>query len=579
MTRFDELKEKFPNVIPVAELRANVSIIELAVQYGYQHLPYKGQTRPVLKHPADGDTIVIKNPTDASQQLYQRAGDFSDSGTIIDFVRNRLPTLFSVFNRPGQHEFRNITSVLYDYLSIDPEQVARNRKAVPLAPEQNAKQPFAKQLFDLRSLEKDNYLLKRNIDPKIIESPEFKGKIVTQVSYLNSSTGHAEDFLTVKAHPERKYFEFHNVAFPYYNGLTTEVMGLEVRNENLKMHAAGSDRYASVFTSNIPPKIERFVITESALDALAHKQLRSIRGDDAFNTVYFSTGGQLAPEQINTISRYISSLEKASDWKIELGFDNDPKGHRYDMLFVQQMAAPQFPTAATVAPANRLGLLLPDNEGMRTIQDALLARVELFNTNVRSEIEQVGTNDEATKKEVISQLINIGLVGKQTAIYVPETPQAMSIVSRYLLEYTGLDKRIAVEKSQNKDFCDELKMHMDTAKRFKYGILDESGNTLYNSGSAITVQRIMASLQSQNSTEGRSVTYRAVERLGDGWQKERATLEIKDGAVTKAVEHPEFKKQVSEERTERSQQIAIKQQAAQTEGNQPESTSFKLKHR
>jgi hypothetical protein len=35
MTKFDELRERFPNLIPVQELRANVSILELATQFGY----------------------------------------------------------------------------------------------------------------------------------------------------------------------------------------------------------------------------------------------------------------------------------------------------------------------------------------------------------------------------------------------------------------------------------------------------------------------------------------------------------------------------------------------------------------
>jgi hypothetical protein len=64
----------------------------------------------VLEHPHYKDTIIIKNPQDASQQVYQRAGDFTDSGTIIDFIRNRMTTVFSTFNRPAEHEFKNITA-------------------------------------------------------------------------------------------------------------------------------------------------------------------------------------------------------------------------------------------------------------------------------------------------------------------------------------------------------------------------------------------------------------------------------------------------------------------------------------
>ena len=116
MTKFDEIKEHYSNLIPVEVLRAKISIVELDIQYGYQLLPKKGRNRPVLQHHTYQDVIIIKNPADASQQVYQQAGNFADSGTIIAFIRHRLTTVFTVFNRAGQSEFTNSISVLYDYL-------------------------------------------------------------------------------------------------------------------------------------------------------------------------------------------------------------------------------------------------------------------------------------------------------------------------------------------------------------------------------------------------------------------------------------------------------------------------------
>jgi len=553
MTKFDELKTRFPNLIPVPELRANVSIAELAVQYGYEHLAHKGQSRPVLKHP-DGDTIIIKNPSDPAQQLYQRAGDFTDSGTVIDFIRNRLPTVFSTFNRPGQHEFRNITNVLYDYLRIDPNQVARNREVITSTAGSNPKQPFAKEFLDIRPLEADNYLLKRHIAQQVIESPEFKGKAITQVSYLNPTTGRTEDFLTVKEHPERKYLTFHNVAFPYYNGLSAEITGFELRNENLKQHAPGSDRYSSVFLSNMPPKPQTFIVLESVLDAMAHKQLRMIKGDEAFNSVYFSTGGQLTGEQVNTVSRYISAIDRAPDWKIQLSFDNDAKGHRYDLQFVQQLTASHFPMTPAVAGGNRVGYLLPEGEKYAPLRNALLERVELYNNNVRIDIEQPA-GDELSKKELSNQLINIAQKDGQLALHIPEASTAMNAVSVTLLELTGLKSRIGIEKSYCKDFCDELKTQVDLGKRFTYAITDETGKPLYNSNSAVTIQRTMIHLQNQYTDEGGTKAFRIVERQPDGWLKPQATLTLKEGQVVSASEQPEFRKAVLEEKSSRSQQV------------------------
>ncbi|WP_138994313.1 toprim domain-containing protein [Larkinella sp. C7] len=580
MTKFDELKQLYPNLIPVPELRANVSIVELAAQYGYEPKPEKGLGRPVLQHPKHGDTIIIKNPQDASQQVYQRAGDFSDSGTIIDFIRNRLPTVFSMFNRPGQNEFRSITNVLYDYLRIDPTQVAQNRKVIDIKASEGQRQSFTRDLFDLRPLVKDNYLLKRNIDPRIINGPEFAGKVFTQVSYLNAETGHTEDFLTAKAHPDRRYITFHNVAFPYYNGLSAEVMGLELRNENLKQHAAGSDRYKSVFLSNIPEKPVHFVVLESVLDAMAHKQLRSIRGDDAFDSVYFSTGGQLTQEQTNTITRYAVGLSKGEGWKIVLAFDNDLKGHQFDLQFVQQLVSPHFPMSPAVATGDRIGLVLPSDESHRPAVDALLKRMELFNNTIRGQI-QAPESDDVTKKELSCQLINIATqANAQLSLHIPSTIAAMKTVSSSLLDITGLSNRILIDKSCSKDFTDDLKRHVERGKKFAYSITDESGKSCYTSSSAVTIQRALIHLQHQYTGEGGTKTFTVQQQQPDGWLKQQAHLNIKDGKVVSASQLPDFKKQVLVEKSGHAEQVAEKRQevAAKPEvDSSHKSASIKIK--
>ncbi|MFD1140819.1 toprim domain-containing protein [Larkinella insperata] len=550
-TKFEELKTRFPNLIPVQELRANISIIELAIQYGYEPQAQKGLSRPVLHHPTLKDTIIVKNPQDPAQQVYQRAGDFSDSGTIVDFVRNRLNSVFSTFNRPAQHEFRNVTDVLYDYLKIDPNQVARNRQAVEAKPDPNPRQTFAKDTLDLRLLEPENYLHKRGIDQKIIESPEFAGKALTQVSYLNKDTGHTEDPITAKANQAGRYLEFHNVAFPYYNGQSAEVMGFEIRNENLKMHAAGSDRYASVFISNVPPKPQHFVVTESVLDAMAHKQLRAIRGDDAFDTVYFSTGGQLTSEQTNTISRYISTLDKSPDWKITLAFDNDTKGHQYDLQFIQQLAASQLPISPIVAGLGRIGYVLPESGNYETHRNVIIDRLRLYNDNLRAQFSPLA-NDPAAVKELSSQLINVAYKEGQISIHIPQSTPALQAVNEILLDVAGVRQRIGIDKSYSKDFCDDLKRHCDKALRTPYAILDQNGTMLYESKSAATIQRIMKHLEYQHNGPNDTVTFKAIERQSTGFYKPQSQMSIKEGQTVSFMEQPDFKKKVMEEKNELS---------------------------
>lgn len=454
MTKFDKLKERFPNLIPIQELRANVSIIELAIQYGYELQSHKGRNRPVLKHSIYSDAIIIKNPLDASQQVYQRSGDYTDSGTIIDFIRNRLTTVFSAYNRPGEHELKTITRVLYDYLRIDLNQASSEKQVTTKPAKPIAKQSFSLELFDIRPLLETNYLTSRHIKPETIDSPEFKGKIVSQVSYFDLEKNQPQSFQFVKEHPERDYLTFFNVAFPYYNGLSTEVTGLELRNENVKLHAPGSDKLSSVFVSNPPAKTKTFYILESVIDALSHKQLCLDNGNKAFDAVYFSTGGQLVPHQVDTVSRYINSLEKDQFWTISLGFDNDPKGYLYDWLFVQQLAATKLPLTPTTVSLNRIGYLLPEQAIYQPIRKALLDQIDAYNKGIHEQFEtSISPKD---KQELANQTILIEQDKNQTIISIPEACKPLSAVTRYILELTQLGKRISINKSVTKDFNHEL---------------------------------------------------------------------------------------------------------------------------
>ncbi len=551
MTKFDELKQRYPNLIPVQELRSNVSIVELAIEYGYQPQRHKGQSRPVLEHPAYKDTIIIKNPKDASQQVYQRAGDFTDSGTVIDFIRNRLSTVFSTFNRPGEHEFKNISSVLYDYLRIDPNHVSQNRKiTAALSQDAGPKQPFTKEQFDLRALENTNYLTSRHIAPETLNRPEFINKVVAQVAYFNPKTGHTEDFQTAKEHPERNYLQFNNVAFPYYNGQTNEITGLELRNEKIKLHAPGSDRYSSVFVSNPPSSTERFYVMESAIDVLSQQQLRRISGDDKFNAVYFSTGGQLTQQQVSTIARYINTFPKAENYTINLAFDNDASGHRFDLQFIQQLAATKFPMSSTVGSSNRISYLLPEEEAYRPVREGLLARAESFNQNVRAQIV-LSDSDPLGKKELIEQQITIGSNGKKFALNIPESGSALSAMSKALLELTGLNVRIVITKACGKDFNEDLVREVNRNEKYRYSLTDDSGKTITYANTATTMARTVNHLRNSVESDGMSNTFTVYERQSFGFRQERAKVKIINGQTVSATQSPEFDRQIQTEKKER----------------------------
>ncbi len=452
MTKFDELNKRFPNLIPVQELRSNVSIVELAIHYGYLPKRHKGRKRPVLEHVAYNDVILIKNAQDASQQVYQRVGNFTDSGTIIDFVRNRLSTVFSSFNQSGKDEFRTIVQVLYDYLRVDVDQIALNRRATSQLIERGPKPAFSLDLFDLRPLETNNYLQTRHIRSEIINSPEFIHRIATQITYFDAQKKQVVDFTAVKESPDHPHILFSNVAFPYYDGLSTEVRGLEIRNAGIKLHAPGSDRSGSVFVSNPPPKAEQFFVLESAIDALSHKQLRFMQGDNAFSAVYFSTGGQLTSQQVNTITRYINSIKKASNWTINLAFDNDPKGHAFDLQFIQQLLITKFPLRAVSVGTYKIGYAFPNQEANSPFIEELLERIKSYNKTISLE-----SLVNPIESGLTNQLITIDQTADQITLSMPESSGPLSFLTKSLLELSRLNKRICINKSNAKDFNQDIK--------------------------------------------------------------------------------------------------------------------------
>lgn len=555
MTKFDELKARFPNLIPVQELRASVSIVELAVQYGYEPQLKKGRSRPVLTHSGYQDTIIIKNPNDPGQQVYQRAGDFTDSGTIIDFIRNRLGSVFSTFNRPGDSEFKNITNVLYDYLRIDPMQVSRNRKLTAQLTEPGPKQPFAKDQFDLRPLEPGNYLNQRHIAPQTLSRPEFAGKVVSQITYFNPATGHPEPFQTAREQPDLRLIQLHNVAFPYYNGQSTDVTGLELRSDTgAKLHAPGSDRYSSVFVSNPPPLTERFYVLESGIDALSHRQLRSMAGDNRFDSVYFSTGGQLTLEQVNTIARYMTTFAKADNWRIHLGFDNDAKGHRFDLQFIQQLTATRFPLTPTVGGTGRVAYLLPEQETYRPIREALLERIENFNKTIRADFGNMD-NDALGQKEIAGQLITIGRLGSQIQVSVPETSPALAAVSRFMIEKTGFDKRVTLEKSISKDFNQDLTREVRIGQKFSLVIYDETGQVLVNGNAVSQMARSFQQIQRQATQDNETKGFTLSQREHFGFRRVLAEVNLQQGVVVKSEQSPELEQRIAAEKKQQSQTL------------------------
>ena len=134
--------------------------------------------------------------------------------------------------------------------------------------------------YKLRPLSQKEFFLHRGISLETLEKPEFSGRIFN-VQYLE---------------PGKSGPVYTNVAFPYHVAGDPKMVGLEIRNTNYKAHAEGTNRSHGVWHSNMPEKLDRIVMVESALDALAYRELRNLP-----NTLYVSYGGNLTLNQIQTI--------------------------------------------------------------------------------------------------------------------------------------------------------------------------------------------------------------------------------------------------------------------------------------
>lgn len=280
------------------DFRAEISIVEIALANGYKLITSDGLKWPVLKNEATGEKIIIVNSKSTGNQGYFNPTDDHDKGTLIDFVRNRLGSVFPY--NSIKSEVANINSVLYGHLKLDPPE-RRYFKKVDFVIQSHPEKAFLIP-EKLRSLTDPDYLLSRGLKAATLETKEFTGRI------LNLKVG-----------------EFENIAFPYYTSFG-EMAALELRNKNFKQFVDGSDVKTSIWHSNLEERIDAAVLTESPIDALSYHQLKGKN-----NILYASFGGALSDGQVETLFELIEKNKNklSTGFAIIAAFDNDKMGEKY----------------------------------------------------------------------------------------------------------------------------------------------------------------------------------------------------------------------------------------------------------
>src|SRR5665213_1497196 len=156
------------------DFRNEISIIKLALSVGYKIRKKDGLKWPVLKDEVSGDKIIIVNPQSTSNQGYFNPQDTKDKGTLINFIKNRLGSMFPYLN--GKSEAGNINAVLYNYQNLPiPE------KNLFKTDENKLVQEYSEKEFclpdGLSKLKNPTYLYFRGIHFQTINNSFFKGKL------------------------------------------------------------------------------------------------------------------------------------------------------------------------------------------------------------------------------------------------------------------------------------------------------------------------------------------------------------------------------------------------------------------
>lgn len=465
-------KEKFPNAKSFADFREEISIIELAQSIGYTMNTAWAKSKrsgnfPCLENDA-GDRIWVKNPRDNQRMRYQNVDVSSDEGDVVSFVKNRIDTDFKKYRNSSTNDRAAINSALYDYLKI-PEHVRNEYKKVETSGNiinQGTfdEGTFNKELFRLQKLSNTQWLNHRGIDDETIQSALFLNKaynVQNPIIRDGNLVGHSK---------------FVNTGFPYQESLSGKIVGLEERNFDFKGHGVNSNKHAGVWFSNPPAKVDNVILVESALDAYSHYQLKKPK-----NSMYFSSGGQLTSEQIQTINKVLGEAKIHSQTKILLGHDGDKDGAMYDLKFIAEMLSEKYPMIKAVRDKDyvKLSYATENNNRVTDFANKLMSVLIEFNKPVQKELNNVESNktgnnvDEQAKEILEKSMYRFNFEKGIFKVEIPRSNNSLQTFNNSLLEVTGLKQVVSLEKAKGNDWNDDLMELKDLRK-------DKTANLIKN---------------------------------------------------------------------------------------------------
>lgn len=437
------------NQLSFQDFRNQVSIIELALHAGYEWQPKKGKTMPVLYHAGFNDHIVVKNPHDSGNQVYFQTGSYSDRGTLINFVSNRLTTCFGSFNSPARSPVQCVNDVLNDYLGIVPERKQSVKKLEDFIHqsfrEAGTEKQFSLEHYKLSQLPTKNYLTQeRYIFSELLNSPQFLGTVAAQRIYFDDGK---PVFLAGNEKPPKEEKVIENIAFPYRPGDGEAINGLELRTATFKSHAPGSDRSHSIWISNpneMPTR--RIVVGESAIDLLSYRQIEISTGlHPQADSRYASIGGSLSLDNLTTLAKFMDASTQ-----LVFGFDNDDKGARYAL------------TALTALSKDGLAMTQASEQGYVALKVPLPALQRAFSRLIddHSQAMQTYMPSRATgelREDITKSMFHWRKDAKIPTLEIPINTTLLNTINNQLIQQGQFSYSVAIARPRGKDFNEDLK--------------------------------------------------------------------------------------------------------------------------
>lgn len=300
--------------------KTSINLVAYATQqHGYQ-LTEESRRGDWSKLHKEGETLIVTRKPDG-HDIYMNTGDERDSGSIIDFVKARGGGYGQALNI-GQAR-----QTLRSYLGEDgPARDTAALAALPRPAQPAERMPVPEGLNDL---EKRNFLIGEALGIK---------PALTDRKYLHGR-GLSDDTIDAPAFAGRVFTahsgQHHNTAFPLYN--EKGIASVEEKNDKFKslLPVPKDGVWASHATDGRGTPVERIVVMESAIDAMAKYQLDKSAGEGKMpNTMYIATAGNPTERQTELIQRII---DKQDPKAVILGNDNDPAGRRFNINYLDQL--------------------------------------------------------------------------------------------------------------------------------------------------------------------------------------------------------------------------------------------------